>query len=188
MIKNYNDIQGWFDFENLYQAMVQATPDNVPIRFCEVGCWLGKSTAYLASLIKQYKPNIQLWVVDSFKGDGTTDFQSDIVAKCGGSIIKAFQQNMQDLGLTEVITEIVEASSIDAVTRLPDFDFIFIDADHKYLNVMADMVNYWSLVKPGGVLGGHDYNGETAKAVNAFAKCLGRKVTGIGSSWLMQKD
>jgi len=36
------------------------------------------------------------------------------------------------------------------------FDFIYIDADHHYKNVKDDL-RWWDLVKPGGVMGGHDY-------------------------------
>ena len=37
------------------------------------------------------------------------------------------------------------------------FDFVFIDADHSYEAVRADILAYRPLVKRGGILAGHDY-------------------------------
>ncbi len=38
------------------------------------------------------------------------------------------------------------------------FDFVFIDADHTYEGVKADIAAWTSKVKPGGMVMGHDYN------------------------------
>eukprot|EP01068_Selenidium_serpulae_P010141 Selendium_serpulae@DN5395_c0_g1_i2.p1 len=43
------------------------------------------------------------------------------------------------------------------------FDFVYIDARHDYCGCWEDMEAYWPLVKPGGIMAGHDYN--TAKEV-----------------------
>jgi predicted O-methyltransferase YrrM len=36
-------------------------------------------------------------------------------------------------------------------------DFVYIDGDHTYNQVIRDIEHYLCLLKPGGVLGGHDY-------------------------------
>jgi hypothetical protein len=51
-------------------------------------------------------------------------------------------------------------------------DFLFIDASHSYENALNDSYTATHIVKPGGVIAWHDYNGwpGVTKAVNEFAK------------------
>jgi len=37
-------------------------------------------------------------------------------------------------------------------------DFVFIDGDHSYETTLKDLIDYWPLVKTGGVFAGHDIN------------------------------
>lgn len=39
----------------------------------------------------------------------------------------------------------------------PLLDFVFLDADHNYDGVTADLQAWWPLVKPGGIIAGHDW-------------------------------
>lgn len=53
---------------------------------------------------------------------------------------------------------IVEMNSVPAAGYCPDnLDLVFIDADHSYKGVKADIEAWRGKVKPGGWLGGHDY-------------------------------
>jgi len=49
--------------------------------------------------------------------------------------------------------------STDAANQLPDghFDYIYLDARHDYCAVKEDIVSYYPKIRPGGILGGHDY-------------------------------
>ena len=38
------------------------------------------------------------------------------------------------------------------------FDFIFIDADHRYSQLSKDIKNFYPKVRHGGLLCGHDFN------------------------------
>ena len=50
-------------------------------------------------------------------------------------------------------------------------DFIYIDAEHTYEACKADIAAWWPLIRPGGILSGHDYGGYlgVTQAVNEFA-------------------
>ena len=51
-------------------------------------------------------------------------------------------------------------------------DFVYVDADHSYGKVLADLEAWEPRLAPGGFLGGHDYSphwGEVRAAVDEFA-------------------
>ena len=57
------------------------------------------------------------------------------------------------------------------------FDWVYIDGDHTYEVVKQDLSKYYSLIKTGGFLCGHDYgptgtdtNGGPQRAVDEFVK------------------
>lgn len=47
--------------------------------------------------------------------------------------------------------------SIDAASRLGQLDFVYIDQRHDSASVTADLVAWWPLIKPGGILGHRNY-------------------------------
>jgi SAM-dependent methyltransferase len=50
-----------------------------------------------------------------------------------------------------------ELSSVAGKKFAPaTFDFVYIDADHRFHKVLQDIQLWYQLVKPGGVLAGHD--------------------------------
>ena len=55
--------------------------------------------------------------------------------------------------------EILNMDSLEAAKQIEDesIDFIYIDADHRYEPVKADLNAWWPKVKTGGCLAGHDY-------------------------------
>eukprot|EP01031_Cornospumella_fuschlensis_P040626 gene40626-49532_t len=77
--------------------------------------------------------------------------------------------------------------------RKEKFDFIYLDGAHDYENVKKELPLAWPLIKPGGVLAGHDYcnHGEPAlpcKGCENIPKCReytpygikhGKKAVGI---------
>jgi len=71
-------------------------------------------------------------------------------------------------------------------------DLIFIDADHRYEFVNCDVNSWWPIVKPGGILSGHDYGGfkyAVEKAVDEWAEQVGQSITnGIGTVWWTKKE
>lgn len=58
---------------------------------------------------------------------------------------------------------LIRKLSVDASREIDDgsLDFVFIDANHSYGAVLADMDAWWPKVIPGGVFAGHDYGNDT---------------------------
>lgn len=55
------------------------------------------------------------------------------------------------------------------------YDVVYIDADHSYEAVMADITNWSKLLKPGGIVAGHDFAhswpGVTQAVMEVFQRC-----------------
>jgi len=70
---------------------------------------------------------------------------------------------------------IVQETSVKAAQRFDDgfFDFVYIDADHRYEFVKKDLRAWWPKLKVGGIFAGHDYfqykDFGVVEAVNEFA-------------------
>jgi len=66
------------------------------------------------------------------------------------------------------------ATSADAAEDIQDssLDFVYVDGDHRYPGVLADLLTYWPKLRIGGVLAGHDYrsNCGVPRAVREFCK------------------
>lgn len=52
----------------------------------------------------------------------------------------------------------IKKLSSKAVENIPNgVDFVYIDGNHSYSYVLNDLINYYPLVKKGGIIGGHDF-------------------------------
>ncbi|RWH78079.1 class I SAM-dependent methyltransferase [Mesorhizobium sp.] len=70
---------------------------------------------------------------------------------------------------------IIKANSVEAAKRVPNgsLDLVFLDADHSYDGVKADLAAWVPKIKPGDWIGGHDYsNGEPGYAFPAFDRAV----------------
>uniref|UniRef100_A0A6H1ZF48 Putative methyltransferase n=1 Tax=viral metagenome TaxID=1070528 RepID=A0A6H1ZF48_9ZZZZ len=75
--------------------------------------------------------------------------------------------------------------SSEAPKYVPDgsLDWVYIDADHSYASCLADLCAWWSKVKPGGHVMGHDYHEKrepgVPKAVAEFRARHGLPAPGV---------
>lgn len=188
MINSYQDIQGWFDFEDIYSAVVERARDGDV--FIEIGTWMGKSTAFLAQKIKESGKEIKLYAVDTFQGEDSCEFHLQTVKEHGGSIYEAFWQNMIDLKLSDYVTPIISESH-KCLEQIPEtkFDFIFVDGDHKADPFKRDFEYFYPVVKKGGIFGGHDYTNSVhvKNYIDEFEKSSNIPIQRVGASWLFIK-
>jgi predicted O-methyltransferase YrrM len=168
----HKDIEGWFDFADLYAYVVYAYSE--PARFVEIGACFGKSTAFMAEQIRLANKNIEFFVVDIWKSDHQYN---------------KFVRNMMSAGVNSYMKPI-RCPSVLAAKQFPDnyFDFIFIDADHSYNEVRNDILAWLPKLKnkPESILAGHDFHMKTVKA--AVQDTLGLKKISIWKrSWVYKK-
>jgi len=87
---------------------------------------------------------------------------------------------------------ILRMESFDAAQQFEDgsLDMVFIDANHSYESVQADVAVWTLKVKPGGIIGGHDYNHPRFPGVRqAVVEAFGEKAieTAVDRTWWCQR-
>lgn len=165
-----------FDYENFYEWIVDYFPNGS--RFVEVGVGTGKSAGYLAVTIINSNKTIKLDCVDCFD-------MKDIPNQ---DLTKQFRDNLSPVW-DKLEISIIQNFSVEASKSFQDksLDFVFIDADHSYNAVTADINSWLPKLKNTGILAGHDYTEEyknsVVPAVNDFFGKLNVPIHTNGSCW-----
>jgi hypothetical protein len=149
----------------------------------EVGSWKGD---FSAQILKRNKPEL-LYLIDpwahrddpGYEGawyGGRVTGQADMDA-IHQSVLARFEKQVKR-GKVVVLRK----GSIEAAESLAGrpLDWVYIDGDHTYEAVKADLQAFRRLIRPGGVIAGDDYgvegwwsNGVT-EAVDEFAASAGQ--------------
>ena len=78
-----------------------------------------------------------------------------------------------------------------AIRRFPRdyFDFIYIDANHRYESVRADMLAWYPKLKSGGVFAGHDYtDGRSRNGLYGVKRAVTEFVSPLGVQLYLTPD
>jgi predicted O-methyltransferase YrrM len=154
-MKTYKDIDGWFDWEELYDHIASQMKDGWV--HVEVGVWQGKSVCYLADKVKKLNKKCKIYAVDWFKGSTDEPELLETAKDNGGSVLSIFKQNLKDLELEDIVIP-VESDSAEAADMFKDeaIPSVYIDANHSYEGVTRDLQAWWPKVAKGGCMFGHD--------------------------------
>lgn len=164
-------IQGWMEPEELEWLAATAAGCKWII---EVGSWKGRSTKALA----MSTPGV-VWAVDTWEGAETERLDSQREALNLGFDIMfgVFKANLaREIALGKVVPVVSESHlAIDEMQGRTggNVDMVFLDGDHEYEAVKRDIELYRALVRPGGILCGHDYwhdHPGVVRAVNESVK------------------
>jgi hypothetical protein len=120
----------------------------------EIGVWQGK----FSRRILECSPR-QLHLVDPWQ------FRPDLPLRGYGGKRARSQTEMdemaaqvQELAASDprvIVHRVPSSVFFDTTTEL--FDWIYIDGDHRYEAVLADLRGAWRVVRPGGTIAGDDY-------------------------------
>jgi predicted O-methyltransferase YrrM len=118
----------------------------------EVGSWCGRSTMALACHTQGTIFAVDTWL-------GSEEHQGVFQNNPPDHVFKKFQENFWDhICVGRVIP--VRLPSIAAASLFAGlgarFDMVFIDAAHDYDNIHADISAWLPLVRPNGLICGHD--------------------------------
>lgn len=135
----------------------------------EIGIFKGDFSRKILEVVQPSK----FYMVDLFKGivrSGDKDGQNIEVINYDNY----FVQIIADFDLPNV--EIIKGTSNDIPERL---DWVYIDADHSYKGVQADLRALHGKINKGGWIMGHDYTSRTEgviRAVSEYCEKYGYKI------------
>lgn len=177
-------------------ALIELTRDgdvSIPLTFLEVGSWAGCSALAAAS-----RPNVEVHCVDHWEGSiGTEgDFHRETIAELKKKTLPSafwkesisecedpegafgvFKKNTEGYDITPHRGESLEWAKKGIGKKV---DVLWIDADHRYPEVLYDLKAWFPHVKAGGTFCGHDYH---AVGVNRAVKEFGFDASIWGTVW-----
>lgn len=122
----------------------------------EIGSWVGTSSMAIGNGIKKYCPGAKFFCVDIF----SNEYYASVPGLAFGAkndIRSIFEKNMKEYPHTTM-----QMTSIEGSEKFEgeSIDFIFIDANHDYEYVKADIEAWFPKLKKGGLMCGHDYSAD----------------------------
>ena len=142
------------DFDALDWLVKEARrPDQKATYAVEVGSWAGRSALRLA------ESGALVWCVDTWKGSvGDAVDLTEATAKKlpADEVFRIFCANVGPR-LFKTVFPCRGESALWASVWPYQVDLVFIDADHRYPAVRADIKAWLPKVRPGGYICGHDH-------------------------------
>lgn len=135
-----------WDILPFYEALALELPD--PCAVVEVGSLYGRSVLFLAETLHGLGKRANVTAVDTWAWDQHPKATQDAFLDLARSI-----PGCDDMWA-------MRGSSTEMALGFPDasLDLVFIDADHSFDAVKADIEAWRHRVKPGGLIAGHDYH------------------------------
>lgn len=116
----------------------------------EIGCFQGRSTRVLGDNVRDYVVAIDPWGTDNYDA-----YEHGVLYETNQDTFNMFYCNLHDLIKRNKVVPVRKKWA----DHYPDTkaDFIFIDGDHRYDSVIADIRKASCWIKSGGIIAGHDY-------------------------------
>lgn len=135
----------------------------------EVGTWKGE----YAEILCKANPQIELYCVDPYLITAYEDKEQETAVNIPqremNSIYRMAVRVLQPYNCT-----IIRETSMNALSHFKDesLDFVYIDANHDFVNFTNDL-HYWlKKVRKGGIMSGHDYAYYSYKKFNHVKRAL----------------
>lgn len=175
--------EDWFPYTKLYESVVRKFDSGS--KFVEIGCWKGRSAAFMAVEINNSGKTIKFDCIDTWKGSDNEEYHQNDTSVITDTLYESFLQNISPV---KHIINPIRLSSVEASKLYEDnsLDFVFIDACHTYECVKEDIEHWLPKVKVGGILAGHDfhYSSVSKAVIEKFGTVLYDQV---GDCWVHEK-
>lgn len=178
------DLSGWNSTLPIFERLIQKIRPSV---YVEAGSWKGASVVHVAKTSKLLGLDTLCYAVD---------FWQDDILQSGGPIpghwtrrtaYELFLYNVKYCGCDDLIIPI-RTNTVNGARLLGLWgvvaDLVYIDAGHDFFSCLNDMIAYWEILRPGGVMFGDDYPEEgVTSAVERFCDSRGKKFTHDDHHW-----
>jgi predicted O-methyltransferase YrrM len=177
---NYIFTVDWFSYNiQIWTHYLNELKDKPNLHFLEIGSFQGRSTVWLLENILTNDTSA-ITCIDTFEGsiEHTLHFQNDIK-----NLFDIFSHNISKF---KNKVNIIKDKSQDALKKMKEqYDFIYVDGDHKASSVIEDAILSFHLLKKGGIMIFDDYLWFQMKkfidnpkvAIDAFLEIYADKIT-----------
>ena len=121
------------------------------------GAEIGVDRGAFSEILCKANPKLQLFSIDPWS---TAPFENPIYS--AKSMQGQYERHRQDAEhrLSNYNCRIIRKESLEAVKGFADnsLDFVYIDANHNFINIASDIYRWEKKVKIGGFVSGHDYH------------------------------
>ncbi|KAK7292858.1 hypothetical protein RJT34_15712 [Clitoria ternatea] len=185
-------VKGWGSNGAVFENLIRKVR---PRTIVEVGTFLGASAIHMAELTRRIGLNTQIICVDDFRGWAGFIDRFNNIPMVNGDVLLFYQflQNVVTFNQSESVLP-VPFSSGSTLILLCEWgvfaDLVEIDAGHDFLSAWSDINRGYRILRPGGVIFGHDYftaadNKGVRRAVDLFARIHNLKVRVDGQHWVI---
>jgi len=204
-VLSWPDVPGLFNFDDVYQAAVNRAPP-ASAHFVEIGVLFGKSAVFMADAIEKSGKKIAFDAIDPLvptladlryfmetrksHQPGGLDPEPAAQTSSGRSLLNALSRYATWPGHPDVVllildvtrkrdlVSLVRSSGQARASCYPahSLDFVYVDALHTYDDTSDLLRAYLPKIRPGGVLGGHDYSDDYPDVRRAVRDVLGNDV------------
>ena len=144
--------------------------DTLAVLFAQAGfncgAEIGVMDGVYSEVLCKANPKLKLKGIDTWT----------MTSRATGELKTSQHYNNARKVLTKYGVELLKMTSMEAAKIVPSesLDFVYIDADHKFDEVMLDIIEWSKRVRVGGIVAGHDYfhfrNCEVPQAVDAYTQ------------------
>jgi hypothetical protein len=182
-------ITGWGGTNRIFESLISKVRPKVII---EVGTWKGQSAITMAEACRTHQLDCAIICVDTWLGSEELIRKwPEELRRVNGypTLYYQFLSNVVHRGAQELIVPLA-ANSVTAAKILRDLgvtaDLIYIDADHQFESVLADLTAFSPLLTTTGLMFGHDYYFDSvSRAVTTFCNGAGRVHRSQSGFWIL---
>ena len=194
------DIWGWNSEHPMFETVIERVR---PSTIIEVGSYQGASALHMAKVAREKGLKPLIVCVDNWLGEGWLrarrygkDLRPSMFCAAGQlKVLQQFMTNVISSNFADTIVPFVQSANAAAEclkeANVTGVDAIYIDARHEEEHVYSDIIEYWPLLRSGGILFGDDYHPKwpgVVKAVHRFCAENALLLETLKPKWVLVKN